>query len=186
MRKDAPGPAPASMGQTGFTLVETAATLAVLAIMLGLALPGFRGLLERQRAAAAMHLVGAQLAQARNTAITRRMPITLCPSLGEGRCLNGTDWTQGWLLYLDPARNDQPASLDEVIADVRHPVHGSVRVLASPGRLRLRYQPDGRSGGSNVTLRVCGPEHLHGEIIVNNTGRVRTRPAAPSTPCDPQ
>jgi type IV fimbrial biogenesis protein FimT len=176
MRKDAPGP-------TGFTLVETMASLAVLAILLGLALPGFRGTLERQRAASAMHLVSTQLAQARNTAITRRSPVTVCPSGGDGRCLAESDWSAGWLLYLDPGRNHQPASPDRVLRDVRRPVHESVQVLASSGRLRLRYQPDGRSGGSNLTLRVCSAGRLYGEVIVNNVGRVRTRRAEAAASC---
>ncbi|MBO9715976.1 MAG: Tfp pilus assembly protein FimT/FimU [Pseudoxanthomonas sp.] len=177
MRKDAPGPVP------GFSLVETSASLAVLAILVGLALPGFRGTLERQRAATAMHLVGTQLAQARNTAITRRIPVTVCPSRGGGRCLGEPDWSAGWLLYLDRGRNDQPQSPDDVLRDVRQPVHESIQLLASAGRLRVRYQPDGRSGGNNLTLRICSSGRLHGEVIVNNVGRVRTHRAAPDTPC---
>ena len=178
MRKDAPGPA------TGFTLVETMASLAIVAVLIGLALPGFRGTLERQRGAAAMHLVSAQLAQARNTAITRRSPVTVCPSMGDGRCLGEPDWSAGWLVYLDPGRNDQPASPDRVLRDVRHPVHESVHVLASSGRRLLRYQPDGRSGGNNLTLRVCSAGRLYGEVIVNNVGRTRTRRTEATTSCE--
>lgn len=177
MRKDAPGLV------SGFTLAETSIVMAVLAILLGLALPGFRETLQRQRAATAMHQLSAQLAQARNTAITRRTPVTLCPSRGDGRCRGEPDWSAGWLLYLDPARSDQPLGPDEILLDIRQPVHDSVRVTASAGRLRVRYQPDGRSGGNNLTLRVCTTAALRGEVIVNNTGRVRTRRPAADTPC---
>lgn len=177
MRKDAPGPTP------GFSLVEASAALAVLAVLLALALPGFRGTLERQRAASAMHLVSAQLAQARSTAIMRRSPVTVCPSRGGGRCLAEPDWSAGWLLYLDPGRDEQPRSAGDILREVRQPVHGSVRILASTGRLRVRYQPDGRSGGNNLTLRICGLSGLQGEVIVNNVGRVRTRRPAGQAAC---
>ena len=177
MRKDAPGP-----GQ-GFSLAELLAVLAVSAILLGLTLPGFQDTLRRQRTATAMHQVTAHLAQARNTAITRRAPVTVCPSLGDGRCRAEPDWSSGWLLYLDPTRSDQPQDPNNVLRDVRQPVHESVQVLASAGRLRVRYQPDGRSGGSNLTLRICTGGHLGGEIIVNNVGRARTRRPAAETPC---
>ena len=170
MRKDAPG----------FSLVESAAVVAVVAIACGLALPSLQGALQRQRVATAMHLVSAQLAQARNTAITRRTPVTLCPSRGDARCLGGSDWSAGWLLYRDPARADQPGAAADVLLDVRRPLHPSIRVVSSAGRRHVRYQPDGRSGGSNLTLHVCADGMLRGEVIVNNAGRARTqRPAAP-------
>ncbi|AKC87480.1 GspH/FimT family pseudopilin [Pseudoxanthomonas suwonensis] len=177
MRKDAPGPAP------GFTLAETSVVVAVLAILMGLALPGFQETLKRQRAASAMHQLGAELAQARNTAIARRIPVTACPSRGDGRCRTEPDWSTGWLLYLDPARSDQPRRPEDILRDVRHPIHESVRVTASAGRLRVRYQPDGRSGGNNLTLRVCAGAVLRGEVIVNNVGRVRTRKSVAPAPC---
>jgi|SRR5690606_610542 len=173
MRKDAPG----------FTLIECLIVLAVTAILFGLALPGFQEALHRQRTTTAMHLVSAQLAQARNTAITRRMPVTLCPSRGGGRCHDEPDWSAGWLLYLDPKRSSQPHSPQDILRDVQFPLHESIQVRASGGRLRVRYQQDGLAGGSNLTLRVCHSERLGGEIIVNNTGRVRTRKPSAGTVC---
>jgi type IV fimbrial biogenesis protein FimT len=177
MRKDAPGPAP------GFSLVELLASTAVLAILLGLALPAFRQTLERQRAGAAMHQLAAQLAQARNTAISRRSPVTLCPSAGDGLCLRGTDWSQGWLLYRDPGRRDQPRRPEDILREVQSPFHDSIRVSTTAGRLRLRYQPNGRSGGSNLTLKICAGGELRGEIVVNNVGRARSRRLVSPLPC---
>ena len=177
MRKDAPGPAP------GFSLVDASIVLAVVAILAGLALPGFQDLLQRQRTASALHLLSAQLAQARNTAIARRMPVTVCPSNGDGRCRDEPDWSDGWLVYRDPDRNSQPVDPNDVLRHAHKPLHPSVRVLASAGRLRIRYQPDGRSGGNNLTLRVCSGTELGGEVIVNNTGRVRTQRPVAGMPC---
>lgn len=165
MRKDAPG----------FTLTECLVAVAAVALLLGLALPDFQELLRRQRAATAMHLLSTQLVQARSTAITRRVPVTLCPSRGDGRCHDSPDWSSGWLLYRDPKRDTQPRSAQDILRDVQQPLHESVQVRSSAGRLRVRYQPDGRSSGSNLTLRVCQGARLGGEIVVNNAGRVRTR-----------
>ena len=122
MRKDAPGPAP------GFTVVETLATLALISILLAMAVPSFRSVIERQRADSALHLVNTQLAQARNTAITRRSPVTVCPSRGGGTCLSGTDWSAGWMLYLDPGRRNQPRNPGDVLRDRR---------FADPERLEI-------------------------------------------------
>jgi len=177
MRKDAPG------HSSGFSLIELSVALSVAAILLGLALPTFQDTLRRQRTAAALHLLTTQLAQARNTAVTRGVPVTVCPSSGDGQCRSSPDWSAGWLLYRDPKRGDQPRTSGDVLRDIRHPVHASIRILSSSGRLRVRYQPDGRSGGSNLTLRVCSGEMLEGEIIVNNSGRARTRRPPPGTAC---
>jgi type IV fimbrial biogenesis protein FimT len=177
MRKDAPGRA------TGFSLVEVSIVLALAAILAGLALPGFRDLLQRQRVNAAMHQLSTQLAQARITAISRRTPVTLCPSLGDGRCRGEPDWSAGWLVYRDPARASQPQSPGDILQDIRDPVHGSLRILSSSGRLRVRYQPDGFSSGTNLTVRICVDASLQGEIVVNNAGRARIRRAAKATPC---
>ena len=169
MRKDAPGQAP------GFSLVETMIVVAIAAILAGLTLPGFRETLQRQRAATTMHALATQLAQVRNTAITRRMPVTVCPSLGDGRCRAEPDWSAGWLAYHDPQRSDQPRSPTDILREEHRQADGPVRILGTAGRLRVRYQPSGRSGGNNLTLRICTGATLRGEVIVNNVGRARTR-----------
>src|SRR5690606_12073683 len=56
----------------GFTLIEAMAVLALLAISLTLGLPALTGTLDRQRLATSLHLVSADMAMARSSAIMRR------------------------------------------------------------------------------------------------------------------
>jgi type IV fimbrial biogenesis protein FimT len=169
MRKDAPG------SGRGFTLLQLSLTMAIATVLLGLALPGFQNLLRQQRTAAALHLLSTELALARNTAISRGTPVTLCPSLGDGRCRAEPDWSMGWLVYRDPQRMPQPRALTDILQDIRRPLHPSVVIQSTAGRLRVRYQPEGFSPGSNLTLRICTAGRLRGEVVVNNAGRPRTR-----------
>ena len=177
MRKDAPGQAP------GFSLVETMVALAVAAVLLGLALPGFRELIQARRSSAASQLLVTELALARNTAIVQRTPVTVCPSRGDGLCSGDTDWSAGWIMYRDPARRAQPRTAADILHVSYQPVHPSVRIQTTAGRLRVRYQPAGFSGGSNLTLRICTGQRLRGEVIVNNAGRPRIRPVEDGFPC---
>ena len=171
-------------GMRGFTLVETVLTTAVLAVLAALTLPAFGALLERQRASAAMGALSAQMQLARMAAITYRSPAVLCPSSDGETCDGGTDWSGGWILFLDPDGNQRPDTADEVLRIETAPDQPGVRVVATSGRPRVRYMPDGRSAGTNLTLSVCAVEgDLLGAVIVNNMGRPRSfRPTAPA-PC---
>ena len=177
MRKDAPGPA------SGFSLVESMIVVAILAILAGLALPGFQDLLRRQRTSAASYQLATALALTRHTAVVRRSPVTLCPSQGNGQCLGTPDWSHGWLLYRDPHSRTQPDSAEDILREFRSPLHASVQAYSTAGRVRVRYQPDGRSGGSNLTLRICSGGALHSEVVVNLAGRARTRQHPGTAPC---
>ena len=61
----------------GVSLVEMLATLAIVCIVAGLGLPAFRSTLERQRCHAAVNLLAATLAHARNTAPPFQFPACL-------------------------------------------------------------------------------------------------------------
>lgn len=165
----------------GFTLVETLTTLSIAAIALAVGLPAFSGSLERNRVATAMHLVSADLAMARSSAIMRRAQVVVCPRTPDHRCRDDRDWSQGWIVFTDGDGNRQPDAPADILR-VTDPPSGRALSIDSTRRF-LRYQRDGRSAHSNQTVRVCTGQRLVGTVVVNNLGRVRSaRPAAP-TPC---
>jgi len=170
--------------RSGFTLLELIVTLAIATILTVVALPSFRSTLDRQRATTAVHLLSAQFAQARSTAITRAEVVSVCPSRGDGRCREDGDWSDGWILYRDPGRDGQPNAPGEVLREERRSRRGNLVLRSSSGRPLLRYLPDGRSAGSNLRVRVCLHGRLQGEVVVNNLGRVRSVRAAGTQPCD--
>ena len=180
MRKDAPGPA------SGFTLVELSITLVVAAVLLALGLPAFQELQERSQVQATLHLLTSQLALARMAAVTRNSPVVVCPSAGTGtnECLGGTDWSTGWLTFIDPDGNRHPDRYEDVLRDdpALRGRHG-ITIQSTSGRSHLRYHPDGSSPGTNLTLRLCRDGWLLGSVVVSNVGRSRThRPSSPA-PC---
>lgn len=171
--------------QRGVTLIEAVVTMTVLAICTAIAVPSYRALVQRQRVDATMHLLTAHMASARMTAVTRRTPTVVCPSDGQGGCRQDSDWTYGWLMFLDRDGNSKPDSPLDILREERAPSDLALRILSSDGRKRLRYLPNGRSYGSNLTVRLCYDGLLKGEIVVNNTGRVRSAQPKSSVPCGP-
>ncbi|NYZ62725.1 GspH/FimT family pseudopilin [Luteimonas deserti] len=166
---------------TGFTLIELLTTLAVLAVLFAVGLPGLADALARHRVQTTMHLVSADLAMARSSAIMRRSAVVVCPGTGANGCHGDADWGQGWIVFADPDGNRRPDTLDQLLRVSSAPGTGSGAMRIGATRNFVRYQRDGRSAGTNLTIRVCSGDTLAGQVIVNNLGRVRTaRPARPT------
>lgn len=162
-------------GGRGFTLVELMATLAVLAISLGLAVPAFTGLQRRVRAADAYSELTTSLAAARLLAVRLRQPVSICPSRDGRRCLDSVVWSDGWIIYADPDRNRQPAGPSAVLHR-GEPIEAALALRSTSGRKLVRFLPTGWASGSNLSVRLCSRAsgRLLGKVIVNNAGRPRT------------
>ncbi|HEX7803190.1 MAG TPA: Tfp pilus assembly protein FimT/FimU [Pseudoxanthomonas sp.] len=167
----------------GFSLSEALVAMAISAILVAIGVPSYRSMLENQRASSTMHLLTSYMASARGTAISYRIPTVVCPSNRAGGCRMDGDWSQGWLMFFDADGNRQPDAREDILRDENAPLHPSLRLVSSSGRPQLRYLPDGRSAGSNISVRLCRGNVLLGQVIVNNVGRVRSEKASGSKPC---
>lgn len=159
----------------GFTLIELLATTSILAIVAGIALSPMNALIERHRASAAASSLITHMQLARMAAVSSNRRAILCPSSDGANCDAGTDWSTGWLLFVDQDGNRQADTTDDVLRVDREPTSRHLRIVSSAGRQQLRYLPDGTSGGSNLTLSICNLRgELLGRVIVNNVGRPRS------------
>ena len=167
----------------GFTLIELMVTVAITGILAGVAAPSMGGFIEHQRANAATSSLMSHMALARMSAISRNHRAVLCPSRDGLTCEAGTDWSGGWMLFVDEDGNRRPDSSDEILRVDLEPTSRHLRVVSTVGRQQLRYLPDGRSAGSNLTLSICNRKgELLGAVIINNAGRARsTRPGSPTS-----
>ena len=164
----------------GVTLIELMTVLTVMAVTLTIGLPAFADTLTRLRVQTAMHRISADLAAARSTAIARRSQLVVCPRSADHRCRDDSDWTQGWMFFLDPDGNRQPDDISDILGS-RESMPRGLTVTAT--RRYLRYQHDGRSAHSNQTVRLCAGAQLAGNVIVNNLGRVRSERSHKQTDC---
>ncbi len=168
----------------GFTLIEAMITVSVFGILAGIAAPSLSGLIEQQRTLAAISSLTTHMAMARTAAITRNRRAVLCPSSDGSQCRADTDWSGGWMLFMDDDGNRKPDVSEEVLRVDLSPTSHHLRVVSTTGRQQLRYLPDGRSAGTNLTISICnGKGELLGAVIVNNMGRPRSERPKVATPC---
>ncbi len=80
-------------GVRGFTLLELMVTVAVLAIVSAIAIPGFSGLINRDRLTSRANELVATIQYARSEAVRLNGPVMLCPST-DGTSCSGDDWSQ--------------------------------------------------------------------------------------------
>ena len=164
---------------SGYTLVELVVTLAVLAMLIGWALPAFSDLIDSQRLRAAALHIAADLRHARNEALTRRstQPVGVSFSPGSDWCYGisqqlpcactQADWRAPDACLLDVARERR---LQRASADL----HPSVEILDArfSGGSVTRFDPiRGLAQAGTVRLRSTRGKQV--EIRVSLLGRVR-------------
>ena len=97
----------------GFTLIELAIVLAIVAILLRVAAPGMSRTVAARALAAQSSEFMAALRFARATAMQRGMVVTMCASAPAGpppacQGSRAADWHSGWIVFADRDRRGVP------------------------------------------------------------------------------
>lgn len=169
---------------SGMTLIELVAALGVMAVLLVAALPSWQSLTARTQLTTAKNSLVLGLQRARMEAVARGREQVLCPSRDGLRCEDGSDWSNGWLLYSDDNRNGRFDPVERLLlSQSLDPELVSVR--STSGRRRIVYRSMGEAPGTNVTFVICSRQRAEhgGQVIVSNSGRVRTLSFAPPAAC---
>jgi type IV fimbrial biogenesis protein FimT len=89
--------------ERGFTLIEAMLALVVLGILGAIAVPTFRQFTSNTRVSAATNGLASALARARNEALLRSTPVSVCAASDANlnACGTQTQWTQGWIAFID-------------------------------------------------------------------------------------
>ena len=126
--------------EDGFTLVELLVTLALLVVVLTVAVPSFVNFVKNNRLTAATNNLVTSLTYARAEAIRRGKAVTVCASRTGTSC-DGTDWDDGWIVFVDQGTPGAVDSGDEVLR-----VEGKVGPgvdISLGGMTYVRYLPTG-------------------------------------------
>ncbi|HET6913243.1 MAG TPA: GspH/FimT family pseudopilin [Rhodanobacteraceae bacterium] len=165
--------------QRGLTLIELLITLSIAGILAAIGMPALGSMLARSHRQSAESALEASLMHAREMAIMRNTHMIVCPSSDGAACSGDTNWQHGWLVAADADHDNQPDRGSFVA--VFNAMPGGMRILASRGRPRVVFRPDGSAAGTNAQLTVChtGDPHAGVAVVVSNSGRVRVGDADP-------
>ena len=119
----------------GFTATELLVALAIAAVLMSLAVPGFASLARSAGLSSAANELLAALHQARSSAALRGLPVAVCLTADDRTCLSvpGASGT-GWLVFVPDgaAAVARPAVIGEVLNRFHLP--GRLTVSASRAR----------------------------------------------------
>lgn len=186
--------------QRGFTLVELVVTLVVLAILTMIALPSYRDLTRRNRLSSTSNALLADISYARNEAITRGVPVSICAaSATADTCSDSASYETGWLVYTyAPGKalvgTDYSADADDgnVLLRRTNAASGLAITAASATPVTFGQQGQLRPGGTSLTFDVCAKSGDTVEstgavpgsrLSVNGSGSISTESLAVGAAC---
>jgi len=159
------------IGSQGVTLIELCFGLAIVAILAGLAVPGFRADLRAAAVRSATYELLAGLHQARAGSIVEARTAVLCLSDTAGNCLTNGAPATAWQAFLEI--DGLPVLLSA------HSLPAGVALRSS--RARLQFWPDSHAA-STGTLTICDSQQVARPraIVLSQGGRARIATASES------
>jgi len=186
----------------GVTLIELMVSIALLAILLAIAAPNFRGMTASSRLTSSSNELLASIQQARAQAIRTGMRVTVCKSTDGAQCNTQANvgWDRGWIVFGDTTRSGVDAAVDTgetIITRVAAADAGSGSSIVGTTLVAnyVSFAADGRprlmgGGVQTGTLRICAPGDVLSngararDIVLSTTGQVNViRPANVADNC---
>lgn len=172
----------------GFTLIELMVTIAIAAILITLAAPSFKGLIQSNAMSSTVNIFMTDLRYARSEAIRRGGTVVMCrsdapeannPTCGSGSGPDGNGWVSGWIIFYDLNGNGSKTAADPLLR-VQGPI-SSVDSIVEGGAgssTKFRFTGTGRllNLSSATSLQFGGGDFSNDrqrKVCVSLGGRAR-------------
>lgn len=171
--------------QAAFTLIELMVTLAVLAVVIGVAVPNFTSLIETNRVKTLAEDLASSINVARMEALKRGKRVSVCASTTGAAC--GGQWTDGWIIFVDGAASDAAAlpvittPLTDILR-VQQKTGAGANIGVTNDKTFLRYTSTGMLGRTDnntiaITVSSSGcKSNVARKIDINLAGMVSVSP----------
>lgn len=165
----------------GFTIIELMITLVVAAILLAIAAPSFRSIIQDNRLTTDVNTLAASLNLTRSEAIKRGTQVTLCKSNDAASCVATANWQDGWIIWAD-TDNDAAVDANEIIRVIGGLSEGNTLAFAT-GNNAIVYNPTGFASNDDGTFRLCDDRGINFAkgLVISPSGGVRSAVAAELT-----
>ena len=172
----------------GFTLIELLVTLIIFAVLVSLALPSYQNIRQRSQVRTALSAVADALALARAEAVTRGVPVDICPLVSADditpRCATSNIWEAGFMVCpreeavgidacADASSTAGISNLPVQVFEAR-PAKITVRVSGFTSQTLVTFQSDGSVlTTGNFTICSDGASSSAQALVVNPAGLSR-------------
>ncbi len=165
----------------GVTLIELLIVISIIAVLTTMAMPALGNLNQSVSSRSSRSALSVSINQARITAAMQGRQVVVCPSSNQNDCEHNLRWQQGWISFIDNNKNGEHDANEDIIGVTQAQPSG-VAIVSTSGRHRIRYQADGTSDGSNLTLTICDRRGVNSArtLVVSNSGRLRSGAPTPA------
>ena len=160
-----------------FTLVELLVTIVVLAITMVIAVPSFYSMIQNNRAVTTTNNLVYAFKLARSEAIKRAVSVSVCPTANSNFTACGTNWTEGWIVFVNPDENGVFDNNDiEPLLRGEDIKNSNYTIRPNPNVSVITFNSSGFTapGSANVTFTVqaagCTTNNAR-TIAISTTGR---------------
>lgn len=151
----------------GFTLIELMVAISLIAILLTIALPSFRSLIQNNRITAQTNAFVSAHTYARSEAVKRSGRVDVCPRNATGTGCSGSNWNDGWLVQVHGG---------DVLRVWDAPQDGITIELSTGSAERVSYLNRGTVDVArefHIRAQDCTGEQQR-NVLINVIGRITT------------
>jgi type IV fimbrial biogenesis protein FimT len=169
-------------GASGFTVIELLIVVGIIAVMFAIAAPSLRTMFLRNQMRTVTSDLLSDIAVARSEASKLSQRVVICASNDQITCTAATNWTAGWIAFVDANNNGQrnPAGSTEPLIRIRDASPSAVSIT-SGGVTALSFRAIGVVNTAS-TFVICpaaaGTGVTGRNISMNALGRVQTTNSA--------
>jgi len=167
-------------------MMELLVTVSIISILTVIGVPSFRNLMSSRAVQGQVEDLASSIRLARTEALKRSVPVTICrtanPNDPTPGCAAGTDWSTGWILFVDRAPRGVVGTNDTLIRVQQS--YANSGGINRTGSATITFIPAGIAPGAdgNFLFRPKIPStdsaynKISRRVCVNNSGATRLLP----------